>query len=172
VCSKSAGQFFYTINQFVDECPYVEGSDTVPPPDFRGPKIVFEPNQSRKVIPFAPSVPVSIPASEALGRPFVQLKLSHFTEFYGLSLEGTSETDGSLAPLLQTGRARKQGRKRKATAPPKAVKELMMLLVEASSDSANKVFEREIVLMKERYQSLAKWMGELLQKKKEGEGES
>mgnify|MGYP007078081951 CR=1 FL=1 len=47
-----------------------------------------------------------------------------------------------------------------------------MLLVEASSDSANKVFEREIVLMKERYQSLAKWMGELLQKKKEGEGES
>ena len=81
MCSKSAGQFFYTISQFVDECPYVEGSDTVPPPDFRGPKIVFEPNQSRKVIPFAPSVPVSIPASEALGRPFVQLKLSHFTEF-------------------------------------------------------------------------------------------
>ena len=152
-----ASQFYYTICQFVDhDCAYVEGSDAVPPPDFRGPKVIFERNHGRKVIPFAPSVPVSMPASEALGRPFVQLKLGHFTEFYGF--QPSAEPNTSSMGLVA-------GKKRKVP-PSKAVKELMMLLGEASSDSADQVFAREVALMKERYESLAKWIMELLLSKR------
>ena len=47
-----------------------------------------------------------------------------------------------------------------------AVKQLMMLNEEASSDSADKVFEREVELMMTRYKSLATWVYELLDQKR------
>lgn len=149
-----ASQFLYTIQQFVKDCGYVEGGDGAAPIGFRGPKVVFESNHGRNVIPFAPSVPVSMPASEALGRPFVHLKLSHFTEFY--AFEGTS-VDGSSAS---------GGKRKRKSMASNAVKQLMMLNEEASSDSADKVFEREVELMMTRYKSLATWVYELLDQKR------
>lgn len=124
--------------------------------------MVFESNHGRKVIPFCPSVPVSIPASEALGRPFVQLKLRHFTEFYNFPSSSDGAAASSGAESTRPGNKRKRG----ARTPPKAVRELMWLLGEASSDSADQVFVREVELVKQRYVSLAEWAKELLDQKR------
>jgi len=141
----SASQFIYTTIHYVRcECPNIEGnSDGANVP---GPKIVFEPNQGDRVIPFAPSVPVSMPTSEGLGRPYVELELDHFNEFYGF------EAASSAATRAKRGR----GPTRQQQAVISQIGEL----------KANEDFKEEVALMQKRYTSLALWVLELLTQKR------
>lgn len=159
-------QFFYTTRKFVDECEYVDGGNPAPP-EFDGPKVVFEPNHGRKVLPFAPSIPVSIAASEAVGRPFVELKMEHFNDFFGFGQEdGDAHAPASArkraragpdAPLPCEKPRKKRGKN--ANAKQKA-------LLEMTDDGANTVFKREVELMKGRYMNFASWINDLLEKKR------
>ena len=142
--SFSASQFIYAIIHYVrSECPNVDGNQGAPSaeavPGVPGP-IKFEPNHGARVIPFAPSVPVSMPASEGLGRPFVELQLAHFQQFYNFD-----QAEGAVAT-----RARFKATQRQQT------------MIGPDPLKANEDFKKEVALMKERYNSLASWVSELL----------
>ena len=155
-------QFLFTLRKYVAECPYVEGGAEAEK-SFQGPKVVFERNYGRAVLPFAPSVPVSIAASEAMGRPFVELELSHFEDFFGLDPE---EAD------TETQQAEEPASKKRKVKPPfpfrssSAAKNAAKALLEVGEEGANAVFKCEVQVMKERFTSLAQWLIELLEQKR------
>jgi len=130
------------------------------PADFTGPKITFETNHGKKVIPFAPSVHVSISASEALGRPYSELTLEQFQDFFGFPPDDEEEPVQKRAKI-----PRKIGR------DTKGYRELMALFDRAKQDgaiaqesratAASRVFQQEVVLMKERFSKLAMFVLEL-----------
>jgi len=134
-------QFYYTLEKWVPECEWVDG----PGANATQPKVIFEPNCGRLVIPFAPSVPVSIAASEALGRAFVELTHLHFQQFY------------SVEEIEQPQKKKKQKKGNNA---------LMKALHEAGDLGADEVFKKEVELMKTRFEALAQWLIELLDRKR------
>ena len=162
-------QFFFTLRKYVQECPYVEGNEDVKGDEAHEeakkvePKVVFERNYGRAVLPFAPSVPVSIAASEAMGRPFVELNLKHFEEFFGFNPE-QADTESQQAE----GPSAKK-RKAKAQTPGKRSKRISAAakkaLLEVGDEGANAVFEYEVSMMKDRFTLLARWLIELQQQK-------
>ena len=153
-------QFFFTLRKYVAECPYVEGGAKAEV-TFKGPKVVFERNYGRAVLPFAPSVPVSIAGSEAMGRPFVELELKHFEEFFGFAPEeADTETQQAGEPA---SKKRKAAGKRKGKRISSAAKKA---LLEVGEEGANAVFKCEVQMMKERFTFLAKWLIELQEQKR------
>ena len=161
-------QFLYTLRKYVAECPYVEGGAAAPR-EFQGPKVVFELNYGRAVLPFAPSVPVSIAASEAMGRPFVELQLQHFEEFFGLLPEEADTESQGEAPAEKKRKARTQtfGKRAKGKRVSAAAKKA---LLEVGEEGANAVFIYEVQMMKERFTFLAQWLAELQEQKGEVPG--
>mmetsp|Transcript_28373 Transcript_28373/g.42754 ORF Transcript_28373/g.42754 Transcript_28373/m.42754 type:complete len:111 (+) Transcript_28373:1-333(+) len=102
--------------------------------------IKFRTNHGREVIAFVPSVPVSIAATEALGRPFVEITLAQFAEFYEFNPDEMKTEQNKL----------------KRT---KMLKKMMELgLLDALDINANDVFTREVELVKKRFESLADWL--------------
>ena len=119
-------QFLFTLRKYVAECPYVEGAEAEAEESFRGPKVVFERNYGRAVLPFAPSVPVSIAASEAMGRPFVELELSHFEDFFGLDPEeADTETQQAEEPASKKRKVKPPFPFRSSSAAKNAAKALL-----------------------------------------------
>jgi len=150
----SASQFFYTLKEYVDVVADIEDHSAAPAARVQNekktpPKVRMRANHGRRVILFAPAINVSIAATEALGRPFVELELEHFNEFFGLN------DDGGNAPKLSKKRARTKQQR---------------LYQEGMKDcvAANKKFHQEVKMMRERYESLAKWISELLLEKRYG----
>ena len=130
-------QFIYTLESYLKKCDTIEGNESKRP----GPFISFKANGGREVIAFCPAVPVSIAATEALGRPFVEITLEQFSEFYGFDKE---ELKGVQKNLVNRNRL---------------FKTLMdHHLLDSLSLNANDVFEREVQLVKKRYESLATWL--------------
>ena len=132
-------QFIYTLESYLKEFDTIEGNRNARP----GPFISFKANSGREVIAFCPAVPVSIAATEALGRPFVEITLEQFSEFYGFDKE---ELKGVQKNLVNRNRL---------------FKTLMdHHLLDSLSVNANDVFEREVQLVKKRYESLglATWL--------------
>ena len=132
-------QFIYTLESYLKEFDTIEGNRNARP----GPFISFKANSGREVIAFCPAVPVSIAATEALGRPFVEITLEQFSEFYGFDKE---EMKGAQKNLVKRN---------------KLFKSLMdHHLLDSLSVNANDVFEREVQLVKKRYESLglAMWL--------------
>jgi len=162
-------QFFFTLRKYVQECPYVEGNEDIKGDEAHekakkvDPKVVFEHNYGRAVLPFAPSVPVSIAASEAMGRPFIELNLKHFEDFFGFNPEeADTESQQAEGPSAKKRKAKSQtfGKrpKRISAAAKKA-------LLEVGDEGANAVFEYEVSMMKDRFTLLARWLIELQQQK-------
>ena len=132
-------QFVYTLMSFLEKCDTIQRADGTS--GSSEPKISFRTNKGRQVIPFVPAVPVSIAATEALGRPFVEITLNEFAAFYGFE-----------ATELET-------QQNKLKNKSKLLKMLMESnLLDSLDVNANTVFEREVALVKKRYQSLAAWL--------------
>lgn len=135
-------QFVYTLMGYLQDCKEIERSPargTSAPA--QSSKIKFRSNRGREVIPFCPSVPVSIAATEALGRPFVEITLNDFSSFYKLD---PGECDQARHQFIRKS---------------KLLKDLMRKGALDSLDiNANDVFEREVELVKNRYLCLATWL--------------
>lgn len=131
----SSTQFVYTIMNYVHRvCPYIIDSPTDPPPSFAGPLIEFVSNHSRRVLPFAANAPISMPVTEQLGRSYVELTLSDFTEYYGLPVSTKKrKASSSSTPLDNYG-------------------------------TMGKEFMKEIETMQARYKSVAAWIVQLHEK--------
>jgi cellulose biosynthesis protein BcsQ len=163
-------QFLFTMRKYVAECQYVEGAveggAEAEDISFKGPKVVFERNYGRAVLPFAPSVPVSIAASEAMGRPFVELKLKHFEEFFGFDPEEADTESLQAEEPAKKKRKSKQSTSgnRSSSAVSKAL--ATKALLEVGAEGANAVFKSEVDMMNERFINLARWLIELLEKKR------
>ena len=166
-------QFFFTLRKYLQECPYVKGNDNVEGDEAHEkakkvePKVVFERNYGRAVLPFAPSVPVSIAASEAMGRPFVELNLKHFEEFFGFNPEqADTESQQAEGPSAKKRKTKSQTLgKRSKRISAAAKKALLEVGDEVTDEGANAVFEYEVSMMKDRFTLLAKWLIELQQQK-------
>ncbi|KAL1506926.1 hypothetical protein AB1Y20_007790 [Prymnesium parvum] len=132
-------QFVYTLEEFLRGCKHIQRDDRASASSSEA-KIKFRTNHGREVIAFVPSVPVSIAATEALGRPFVEITLAQFAEFYEFNPDEMKTEQNKL----------------KRT---KMLKKMMELgLLDALDINANDVFTREVELVKKRFESLADWL--------------
>ena len=136
-----ASQFIYTLESYLKGCRSIQRAAQVPPiVQLDDPLISFRTNGGREAIAFCPAVPVSIAATEALGRPFVEITLDQFADFYGFDKD---EMKGVQRGLMRN----------------RLLKALMdQRLLDSLAVNANDVFEREVQLVKRRYESLAKWL--------------
>ena len=136
VCFQPS-QFIYTLESYLKTCNTVNRDGNNRP----GPLIDFRANCGREVIAFCPSVPVSIAATEALGRPFVEIELEDFCEFYNFDPQEM------------------EGLQKKFKGRSKILKLLMDLnLLKGLDFNSNTVFKSEVELVKRRFESLAEWL--------------
>ena len=139
-------QFVYTLENYLKSCTTIKreagtSAPGPPSPSRRTSTIELRANCGREAIAFCPSVPVSIAATEALGRPFVEITLEQFSDFYGFDKDEMKTSQKAL-------------KERSAL-----LKKLMEYnLLDSLADNANDVFTREVSLVRERYESLAAWL--------------
>ena len=139
-------QFVYTLESYLKNCTTIKreagtSAPGPPSPSRRTSTIELRANCGREAIAFCPSVPVSIAATEALGRPFVEITLEQFSDFYGFDKDEMKTSQKAL-------------KERSAL-----LKKLMEYnLLDSLADNANDVFTREVSLVRERYESLAAWL--------------
>ena len=74
-------QFLYTLQDYLANCKCIKGN-AGDGNDGDEALITLKKNCGRSFIPFCPAAPVSIAATEALGRPFVEITMDHFCQFY------------------------------------------------------------------------------------------
>lgn len=156
VMKQSHSQFVYTINHFVNQdCRYIQGHPDGPPDaPFSGPLVRFRENDGRRVLRFAPSVPVSMPVAEQVGRSYVELTEYDFLEYYFFDSPLFKKFLDMAAAETQGGAGPSSGKKRKA--PENAF--------DFGPDM--QVFKSEVSLMKKRYGELALWLVHLLDEKR------
>ena len=155
VVGLMASQFVYTIMNYANqECPYVAGHPQGPPAGFNGPLVRFRENDGKRVINFAENVPISMPVSEQVGRPYVELNIGHFAIYmYGdQKVHDLTEKAAAAAAAVSTP----AGKKKKADARVGLI----------DYGNAGRAFEAEVKLMKERYVALAAWLVHLLKEKR------
>ena len=155
VVGLMASQFVYTIMNYANqECPYVAGHPQGPPAGFNGPLVRFRENDGKRVINFAENVPISMPVSEQVGRPYVELNIGHFAIYmYGdQKVHDLTEKAAAAAAAVSTP----AGKKKKADARVGLI----------DYGDAGRAFEAEVKLMKERYVALAAWLVHLLKEKR------
>eukprot|EP00967_Tisochrysis_lutea_P134998 scaffold239029_cov28-Tisochrysis_lutea.AAC.1 len=133
-------QFIYTILDYLDELHQARKISMGKGPAEPG-EIRFRTHNGRMVLPFCPSAPVSIAATEALGRPFVEITLEQFSNFYGF------EPDEFNDQVIKLSRQ------------AKIVKQLVQNgLLDSLDVTANDTFDREVKQMRVRYQSFARFL--------------
>lgn len=164
----SSTQFIHTLKEYVGSgsyahstCPYIAGSREPTPEGWEGPTIVFEPNAGRRVIAFGPSVPVSINACEALGRPFCEITIEQFRDYFGLQ-------DVELEQDLQlTRKRRRAGQSPAQAAQARATSQAQLEALQGQTcEGADATFLREVKLMRGRYLKFARWIISLVGKKR------
>lgn len=158
--SFSDSQFLYTISQYVNEaCPYIVGSNISPSAGWVGKQVEFEPNHGRKVIAFVPKTQHAVAAGEEMGRPMVELTEEQFIDFYGEDVVN-KVWKKSIADAGPRGGKRVQKRKRGpdgAGSPAgRPTEGTLLSMLKSESD-----------LLADRFKSLAAWLKELLEKKRE-----
>ena len=145
-------QFVYSIMNYVSqECRTVAGHERGRPDGFVGPLVRVRENCGRRVINFAESTPISMPVSEQVGRPFVELQIVDFL-FY---MYGEQKTSDMLEAAAKAGEA--SGSKRKASQAG---------MINFGPDSTN--FSLEVKAMCKRYSALSKWLVHLMDEKRGG----
>ena len=154
VVKLSNSQFVYTIMNYVNQkCPYIVGNEQPLPSTFSGPLVRFRENGGRRVVNFSASVPISMPVSEQVGRPFVELQLFDFIAYiYG------EDTAWEKMVADQTSQA--------AAAQASSAKRKMPEYTPLSYGPDSRVFLDEVKMMKARYSALAKWIVFLLNEKR------
>ena len=145
-------QFVYSIMNYVNqECRTVAGHERGRPDGFVGPLVRVRENCGRRVINFAESTPISMPVSEQVGRPFVELQIVDFL-FY---MYGEQKTSDMLEAAAKAGEA--SGSKRKASQAG---------MINYGPDGNN--FDLEVAAMRERYSALSNWLVHLMVEKRGG----
>jgi hypothetical protein len=131
-------QFVYTLMTYLQVCDEIERSSgqCASSSALTVPKIRFRSNRGRVVIPFCPSVPVSIAVTEALSRPFAEIALGEFAKFYRFD-----PTECDVARRKMERRSIMQSG-----------------ALDTLDINANEVFTREVELAKRRYLCLAEWL--------------
>lgn len=157
--SFSDSQFLYTISQYVNEaCPYIVGSKVSPRADWAGKQVEFEPNHGRKVIAFVPKTQHAVAAGEEMGRPMVELTEEQFIDFYGEEVvnEVCKKSISVSDAGPRGGKRRKRGRGGAGSEAGSSTEGTLLSTLKSESD-----------LLADRFKSLAAWLKELLEKKRE-----
>ena len=170
VMKFSASQFVYTIQNYVYKtCEWVEGSENQRAASQNDPLVSFMANHGKKVIAFAPASPIAMPVAEQSGRAFAELTLDDFKEYYDeASLAGAPAPPPAAGP---SGRPVPKGFKRKETNSNhaglvRALKSASSLQLGLESGHFEALFNKELEVLRQRYESLAEWLKVLLQQKR------
>ena len=140
------------MNYVNQECRTVAGHEKGRPDDFKGPLVRVRENCGRRVINFAESTPISMPVSEQVGRPFVELQIIDFL-FY---MYGEQKTADMLEASAKAGEASSRSKRKASQAG----------MINYGPDGNN--FDLEVEAMRKRYSALSKWLVHLMDEKRGG----
>ena len=96
------------MNYVNQECRTVAGHEQGRPDGFKGPLVRVRENSGRRVINFAESAPISMPVSEQVGRPFVELQIIDFL-FYMYGEQKTADMLEAAAKAGEASRSKRYG---------------------------------------------------------------
>ena len=143
------------MNYVNQECRTVAGHEQGRPEGFKGPLVRVRENCGRRVINFAESAPISMPVSEQVGRPFVELQIIDFL-FY---MYGEQKTADMLEAAAKAGEASREASRSKRKASQAG-------MINYGPDGNN--FDLEVEAMRKRYSALSKWLVHLMDEKRGG----